>query len=567
MISLTMPHQAAPGNFAASPDDDLNCLVVQPKFSMNNYWNFGTTLKTIGAKTAAPPLGLLTVAAMLPESWSISLVDLNVREITDREWEEADVICVGGMIAQQAGILAIVERARQSGKYVVVGGPDPTSQPQIYSGADALVLGEGEVTIPLWLESWRNGESNGVFESAKKPDVTNSPTPRFDLIEFRHYLYVGTQLSRGCPFNCEFCDIIELYGRVPRVKSSEQFLAELNLLYDLGHRGWVDISDDNFIGNKPKIKKLLVELAAWSKERNYPFYFSTEASMNLADDPEMLDLMRAVDFRHIFMGIETPDPDLLALTQKRVNSMKPIVERIHAIYEYGISISAGFILGFDQEKPGNDKAMIACIEDTGIVAAMVGLLTALPNTQLTRRLMAEKRLISSDHQLVEDESAVYELINENDLDQTVGGLNFVTSRDRVEIYKEFRNVIDSTYSAQNYMDRVLATTRLLNPQRLHLGSWFEAKRMLRGYFGIAFRLTFKRSTCRLYWRNSILTFLMGPAKFEYAHGLMASFLHFEQQSQHIRDSIDVAIDFATNHATYPRQVSDLPDTESGSKAA
>ncbi len=350
----------------------------------------------MGAKTVQPPLGLITVAALLPSQWSIQLVDLNVREITDEEWESADVICVGGMLPQQPCILDIISRANHDGKYVVVGGPDPSSQPEVYSQADALVLGEGENTIPLWLESWRRGEPNGVFESEDKPDITTSPIPRFELLDFSDYVNAGVQFSRGCPFNCEFCDIIELYGRVPRSKTTDQILAELDYLYELGYRGMVDLVDDNFIGNKRIVKPMLRALAAWCKEKKYPFFFSIEATMNLADDEELLDLMRQADFRFVFMGIETPVPELLALTQKRVNSMKPIVERVNKIYEYGIVVTAGFILGFDNEQRGNDRVMIACIQDTGIVIAMVGLLVALPNTQLTRRLQSERRLISAD---------------------------------------------------------------------------------------------------------------------------------------------------------------------------
>ena len=234
--------------------------MIQPAFPSSNFWNLTESAATTGAKTVAPPLGLLTVAALLPQQWTFNLVDLNVRDVTDEEWNRADLICTGGMIPQQGGILALIDRANRDGKYVVVGGPDPTSQPDIYHKADARVLGEGEVTVPVWLESWRNGTPCGLFASDEKPDVKLSPTPRFDLVELSNYLQAGIQISRGCPFNCEFCDIIELYGRVPRSKSVPQILAELDRLADLGHRGWVDISDDNFIGNKKFVKMFLVEL-------------------------------------------------------------------------------------------------------------------------------------------------------------------------------------------------------------------------------------------------------------------------------------------------------------------
>ena len=340
------------------PDGPIRCLLIQPEFEQTNYWNFVESAKAIGAKATAPPLGLMTVAAMLPDSWEIRLADLNVEPINDDDWQWADVICTGGMLPQQPGILELIEKSHADGKFVAVGGPDPTSQPQIYSDADAVVMGEGELTIPMWLDAWREGNPRGVFESKLKPDVTTTPTPRFDLINFNDYLHVGVQSSRGCPYNCEFCDIIELFGRRPRVKKPEQFLAELQKLYDLGYRGWVDFTDDNFIGNRKLIKPLLVALKQWNEDHDYPFVFSTEASVNLADDDELLQLMQDVQFRYVFLGIESPDEETLIHTQKRINTVHPLIERVRKIYSYGISVAAGLIIGFDTDKPGTDGPMI-----------------------------------------------------------------------------------------------------------------------------------------------------------------------------------------------------------------
>lgn len=543
-----------------TPDQPVRCLLIQPEFQASNFWNLTESAATTGAKTVAPPLGLLTVAALLPQHWTIELVDLNVRQLEDDEWNAADIICTGGMIPQQNGILELIQRANRDNKYVVVGGPDPTSQPEIYVNADARVLGEGEITIPIWLQAWRDGSPCGLFETEAKPDVALSPTPRFDLVEFKNYLQAGIQISRGCPFNCEFCDIIELYGRVPRSKTVAQVLTELDRLADLGYRGWVDISDDNFIGNKKFVKMFLTELEKWCQRRDYPFYFTTEASMNLADDDELLEMMKRCEFRFVFMGIETPDPDLLAVTQKKMNSMKPIVERIHHVYKHGISISAGFILGFDSEKPGIADAMIECIEETGIMVAMVGLLVALPNTQLTRRLMLEGRMIDCNHQLIPPSSGIYRLENAASSDNTTGGLNFVTTRDRAEIYDDYRRVVATVYDPARYMARVMRTTQMLVPERRQKPSISELIKMAKALTKIAWWMTCNPKVRWHYWRNTLRSIPMGMAKFEFCQSHMAAFMHLGKQSDRVGGEMQMGIDFALNTATYPRSTKDLPKT-------
>ncbi|WP_231603323.1 B12-binding domain-containing radical SAM protein [Neorhodopirellula pilleata] len=553
---LGFPHELPNG--LDHPDKKLRCLLIQPRFEQTNYWNFVESARAIGAKATAPPLGLMTVAALLPQTWEFELVDLNVGPLEQSSWDRADLICTGGMLPQQPGILELVRRANCEGKFVVVGGPDPTSQPQIYHEADAVVMGEGELTIPMWLDAWRAGNPRGVFESPLKPDVTQTPTPRFDLVRFDDYLHVGVQSSRGCPYNCEFCDIIELFGRRPRVKKPEQFLAELQKLYDLGYRGWVDFTDDNFIGNRKLIKPLLVALKQWNEEHNYPFVFSTEASVNLADDIELLELMRDVQFRYVFLGIESPDEETLIHTQKRINTVHPIIERVRTIYDYGISVAAGLIIGFDTDKPGTDKPMIRFIQESGISLSMIGLLSALPNTQLTRRLTKERRLIDSNHRWIDDPNAKYELRSLESKDQTISGLNFVTTRDRVEIYRELHNIIEAVYSPKAFMDRVIDTTKRLKIQNKHIPDAWEFKRMFKGFRTIAWRMLADRRTRWLYMRNFIQAAMMGPTKFEYAHTITGSFLHFDAQTQKMLVALRQSIDFAENHAEYPRSVHDIP---------
>ena len=299
----------------------------------------------------------------------------------------------GGMLAQQVDTLELIALCHAHGKPVAVGGPDPTSSPEIYAAADFRVLGEAEGIIGEFIAAWEAGERSGCFTAPKFTiDVTLSPIPRFDLLKFEHYLYVGVQYSRGCPFTCEFCDIIELYGRVPRAKTTPQMLAELEALYQLGYRGHVDFVDDNLIGNKKALKTFLPELAAWLKARDYPFEFSTEASINMADDDELLRLMREANFFTVFVGIESPDPATLVHTKKKQNTRRNLADSVHKIYRAGMFVTAGFIVGFDSEAVSMADAMADFIEESAIPVCMVGLLYALPNTQLTRRLEAAGRL-------------------------------------------------------------------------------------------------------------------------------------------------------------------------------
>jgi len=543
-----------------SPDEPVRCLLIQPRFEATNYWNFVESAHAIGAKATAPPLGLMTIAALLPQHWHFQIADLNVGPLDEEAWQKADLICTGGMLPQQPGILQLIERARSEGKFVAVGGPDPTSQPQIYQAADAVVMGEGEASIPLWLESWRNGQPSGRFESEEKPDVTKTPIPRYDLISFDDYLHVGIQSSRGCPYNCEFCDIIELFGRRPRVKTPDQFVAELQRLYDLGYRGWVDLTDDNFIGNRKLIKPLLVALCEWNKSHNYPFVFSTEASLNLADDKELMELMREAQFRYVFLGIESPDEETLIHTQKRINTVHPIIERVRTIYDHGISVAAGLIIGFDSDKPGTDGPMIHFIRESGIALSMVGLLSALPNTQLTRRLSKERRLIDSNHRWLSEGGSEYELRSNESKDQTLSGLNFVTMRDRVEIYKELRAIIAAVYTPEAFLGRVMDTTRRIKIQNKHTPNLWEFRRMLRGFFTISRRMLSDRRTRWLYLRNSLQAAMMGPTKFEFAHTMMGAFLHFNGQTDKMLVALDESIDYAENHADYPRSVKEICPT-------
>ncbi|PTW62609.1 radical SAM superfamily enzyme YgiQ (UPF0313 family) [Breoghania corrubedonensis] len=421
-----------------------NVLLIQPRFTAGSFWNYQETCKIVGAKYPAPPLGLITVAAMLPQSWTLRLVDWNTQELDDADIDWADIVMSGGMLPQQPSTLAIIDRCKARGVPVAIGGPDVTTSPERYEHADFRVIGEAESVIADFVDAWQRGERSGLFTAEKfKADVTTTPIPRFDLLNFADYTQICVQFSRGCPFTCEFCDIIEIYGRVPRAKTNDQMLAELQALYDLGYRGNVDFVDDNLIGNKKAVKAFLPEMIRWQKERHYPFLFSTEASLNLADDPVLLNMLRDAGFFTVFIGIESPDPDVLVATRKKQNTRRDIADSVNKIYEAGIFVLAGFIVGFDEEKESVADPICKLIEDAAIPVAMAGLLFALPETQLTRRLEREGRLHPGHDQ------------SDGDLgDQCTSGLNFDTQRPRAEILTDYRRIVDHIYTPQNYLARV-----------------------------------------------------------------------------------------------------------------
>ncbi|MGD9543126.1 MAG: B12-binding domain-containing radical SAM protein [Methylocystis sp.] len=439
-------------------------LLVFPLFNRNSFWSFEAACKAVGARCPAPPLGLLTVAALLPQTWEFKLVDRNAEPLEEKDIVWADLVMTGGMLPQRLDALAIIERCKSLGRPVCVGGPDATSSPDAYRSADFLVLGEAEGIIDEFVSAWRSGDRRGVFEAEKfQADVTRSPLPRYDLLTFAHYLFIGVQFSRGCPFNCEFCDIIELYGQTPRSKTNEQMIAHLDRLYALGYRGHVDFVDDNLIGNKKALKLFLPILKAWQQKRGYPFKFSTEASINLADDAQLLTMMREANFFVIFVGVESPDADTLLSMQKKQNMRRSLEESIFKIYAAGIFVLAGFIVGFDSEGDGVADGMIDCIRATSLPIAMVGLLTALPNTQLTRRLATEGRLAADFDAPLPERG-----------DQCTAGLNFAPLRPRREILKDYRDVLDSIYTPDAFFGRLATVGRALRRPTVSAPSDFRA---------------------------------------------------------------------------------------------
>ncbi len=461
-------------------------LLVYPIFP-KTFWSYEKILELIDRKVLLPPLGLVTVAALLPQSWHFRLVDRNIRAVTEEEWAWADLVILSGMIVQKDDMIAQVQEARRRGKPTAVGGPYPTSVPQDMerAGADFLILDEGEVTLPLFVAALERGEKGGVFRSdGEKPDVTHTPVPRFDLLELDQYDSMSVQFSRGCPFQCEFCDIIVLYGRKPRTKTPQQLLRELDCLHALGWRRSVFMVDDNFIGNKRNVKLLLPALREWQKERGYPFSFVTEASVDLAQDEEMMTMMAECRFEAVFVGIETPDEESLTLTRKFQNTRDSLSEAVDRITAAGLRVMAGFIIGFDNEEAGAGQRIVSFVERTGIPATTFAMLQALPNTALWHRLEQEGRLLGPEAG-----------INQTTL------MNFRPTRPIEQIAQEYVDAFGILYRPDVYLDRVYRYFLKVGRPRYVLPFQWPSLVDLRALLIVIWRQGLKRSTRWAFWRN------------------------------------------------------------------
>ena len=434
-----------------------NTLLVYPEFPPS-YWGYKFALDFVGKKSSMPPLGLLTVAGMFPKNYDLKVVDMNVTPLTDTDLAWADLVLTSTMIVQKDSFYQVVQRCNQEGIPLIAGGPHPTSyydniKEEAGGTVDHFLLGEVEDIFHDFLTDLEAGVAKETYRETKKPDVTKTPLPRYDLINLNDYGSMALQFSRGCPFDCEFCDITKLFGRVPRTKSNEQMIAEFNLLYSLGWRGSLFVVDDNFIGNKRDAMRLLSELIKWQTERDYPFSLYTEASVNLVEIPDMLDTMSDAGFNMAFLGIESPNDDALLTTKKKQNTSKDedagsyLLRAIRQIQAKGIEVTGGFIIGMDGDTEFDSH--IQFIQEAGIPMAMVGLLTALKETNLYHRLKHEGRLL--------DESTG------NNTDIT---LNFVPELPREHLIAEYRRVVSTLYdpTLKNYFERCLTLLKNLAPK-------------------------------------------------------------------------------------------------------
>jgi radical SAM superfamily enzyme YgiQ (UPF0313 family) len=493
----------------------MNILLVYPEYP-DTFWSFRHALKFIGKKASFPPLGLLTVAAMLPEVWEKRLVDMNVRPLSDKEIRWADYVFISAMTIQRDSVNEVLARCRYLGVRTVVGGPLFTTAPAEFDGADHLVLGEAEVSLAPFLKDLEQGHPRHIYEAEAFADVARTPAPLWKLVDTGQYAAMNIQYSRGCPFDCEFCDITQLFGRAPRTKSRERLLAELEALYARGWKGGVFFVDDNFIGDRRKLKReTLPAILEWSEKHDHPFAFFTEASIDLADDVELMALMVRAGFEEVFIGIETPHDDGLSETGKIQNRNRDLLASVKRIQRAGLQVQAGFIVGFDSDPPSIFERQINFIQESGIVTAMVGMLTALRGTKLHQRLLREGRLLG-------DTSG----------NNTAVNLNFIPNMKPETLINGYRTILTTIYSPRQYYQRVMRFLREYRPQQRgplrlksgYLGALFKSVLFL----GIIGRERFQ------FWKLFIWSLVMRPRLFPLAITFAIYGFHFRKITETIR---------------------------------
>ncbi|MBN1366313.1 MAG: DUF4070 domain-containing protein [Dehalococcoidales bacterium] len=425
----------------------MRILMVYPQYP-DTFWSFKYALSLFSKKAVYPPLGLLTVAAMLPSDWEKKLIDMNVTRLNNDDILWADYVFVSAMHVQSQSVKEVISRCGNLDRKVVAGGPLFTIDRSEYNGVSYFVLGEVENIMPAFISDLTKGEAKPIYQSNEKPELINTPLPLWSLLNMKDYSSMNLQYSRGCPFDCEFCDIVALFGHKPRTKSSQQMVNELQALYDAHWRGQVFIVDDNLIGNKIKLKReVLPAIIEWSKSKNYPFYFVTEASMDLADDEELMNLMADAGIYQIFVGIESPNESSLVECNKIPNKHRDLIASVKKIQNHGFEVIGGFIIGFDNDTPAIFENQIDFIQKSGIVCAMVGIMMALPGTKLYERLKAENRLL-----------------HETSGNNTESTTNFISKMGNEVLANGYKHVIDKIYSADCYYRRIKTFYKEFHPK-------------------------------------------------------------------------------------------------------
>ena len=486
----------------------MKVLLVNPEFP-DTYWSFRHALPFEGKRSVFPPLGLLTVSGLLPKTYERRLVDLNVEPLKDSQIDWADMVFITGMLAQKQSLHETVERCRKRGKRIVLGGPYVTSTIEELPYADHIFQGEAETTLPEFFEDLENGTAKRTYKAAERPPMSITPIADFGLVNMKKYSCMSVQYSRGCPFSCEFCDIIEIYGRVPRTKSNQKILAEFDELKRLGWRGPVFIVDDNFIGNKKNVRLLLPALVEWQKKHGYPFSLLTEASVNLADDDDLLTAMKDAGFRRVFLGIETPVEESLKEAQKSQNR-GDLLSSVRKIQNHGMEVMGGFIVGFDNDPDDIFERQIKFIRESAIPMAMVGMLNALPDTQLWKRLEKEGRLLGDDASG----------------NNTVATLNFIPKMDAETLIAGYKQIMRTIYKPSEYYRRALDSLQRV-PQDVPEAHQYHGLKAVKALLRIVFRLGVLDAERREFWR-----FFLGAARTH--HDRMAELLRHAAMAYHFR---------------------------------
>jgi len=499
----------------------MNALLIYPKYP-DTFWSFKHAIRFISKKSVYPPLGLLTIAAMLPSHWHIELQDQNLAPLSVKQINRADLVFISAMAVQAQSVGEIISLVKKTGKRVVAGGPLFTETPEAFPMVDHLILNEAEITLPLFLHDLEAGHPQRVYKTQEHPDLALTPTPRWDLLRMKKYVSMNLQYSRGCPFNCDFCSITALFGRKVRTKQADQVIAELQSLYDHGWRGGVFFVDDNFIGNRLDLKtKVLPAITTWMEAHRFPFSFNTEASIDLADDHELMSQMVKAGFNQVFVGIETPDKESLAACGKTQNLHRDMNASVTRIQKAGIEVTGGFIVGFDQDSPSIFRRQIDFIQSSSIVTAMVGLLNAPRNTRLYRRMEREGRLLKTFSGSNTDFS-----------------MNFLPRMNHEDLLSGYHRILKSIYSYKPYTRRVQSFLRLKASQlkilrrsgrlkgsssanRLH---FFHIKAVLRSLFVLG---VFDRGRLS-YWKLFFWSLFYCPRLFPEAITFAIYGFHFRQ---------------------------------------
>lgn len=424
----------------------MNILLVNPKIP-DTYWSFKHAIRFIAKKSSNPPLGLITISSMLPDEWTKKVVDMNCHSLDDFHISWADYVFISAMSVQSDSTSVIIRRCKDLNTKIVAGGPLFTGDPDSFGHVDHLVLNEAEITLPMFLTDLRKGTPGRIYRTEEFADLQNSPAPDYSLIRVSEYAQLSIQYSRGCPFNCEFCEITALLGHKVRTKKSSQILHELENIYHAGFRGNVFFVDDNFIGNKDKLKTdLLPAISRWNSSHKHPFSFTTESSIDLSDDPELMKAMAEASFDKVFVGIETPDEAGLKECNKRLNLKRDLIESVRRIQSAGIEVTAGFIVGFDSDKSGIFQRQVDFIQQSGIITAMVGLLNAPSRTRLYKRLSSEGRIIGKSGG-----------------DNTNYSMNFIPKMNKEKLLEGYQHILTNIYSSKAYHLRLVGFLKNFSP--------------------------------------------------------------------------------------------------------